>query len=292
MEFQRKMTELQSLVEKTLGHLFLNEYPSASIVHSINYSLTAGGKRVRPILAIAICDALGGDINEIVGVSAAIECIHTYSLIHDDLPAMDNDCLRRGKPTNHVVFGEANAILAGDGLLNFAYELLLQEIIRNKFETRFVKAAELIATCAGINGMIAGQVMDMENETKKISVDELYKMHSMKTGALIKASCMAGALIAEREELYQTVETYSEHIGIAFQIIDDILDYTGNEITLGKSIGSDRENQKATFVTLLGLEESKQLAQNHSTEALKYAEKIDHSGFLADFTRYLLNRQN
>lgn len=292
MDFEFELITLQSRIEKILDGLFSEVYSKSRIFEAMRYSLMAGGKRVRPILSMSICSALGGNIDEIMNVSAALECIHTYSLIHDDLPAMDNDELRRGKPTNHVVFGEAKAILAGDGLLNFAYEIIIKEIIKNNYDKRFIKAGELIANAAGVMGMIGGQVLDMENEASSVCLGDLYTMHSMKTGALIEAACLSGVYISGNVDSVDIVKNYSSNIGIAFQIVDDILDYTGEESKLGKKIGSDKENNKSTFVSLNGVEESKRLAYEHTQKAIEYASQIDKSGFLVYFTEYLLNRQN
>lgn len=292
MDFTASLQNVQHMIDENLRKLINDDYSDSNIVKAMSYSLLAGGKRVRPVLSVAICKALGGNMDEILNIGSAIECIHTYSLIHDDLPAMDNDALRRGKPTNHIVFGEANAILAGDGLLNFAFEIIFKEILKNNCDKRFIQAGELISRAAGVIGMIGGQVIDMENEGKQIELDQLYKMHSKKTGALIEAACLSGVYISGNLEALELVKEFSSRIGVAFQIVDDILDYTGDEIVLGKKIGSDKQNGKATFVSLLGIEESKELADKLTIEAKRYAEQIDVSGFLMDFTEYLLKRQN
>ena len=291
MLFQEKLKLKQNLVETRIKDLIEIKDTPAIIVEAMKYSLLAGGKRVRPILTEVVCTALGGKTKEVMNLGCAIEMIHTYSLIHDDLPAMDNDSLRRGKPTNHIVFGDAMAILAGDGLLNYAFEVVFRECINSGFDARFIKAGEIIATASGVSGMIGGQVIDIENEGKAIEIDDLYKMHRKKTGALIEAACLIGCVVSGNMKYYDIVKEYSQNLGIAFQIIDDILDYTGDEKKLGKNIGSDLENNKATFVSLLGIDESKKLAEQYSLDAKKLAEEIDKDGFLVKLTEYLLHRE-
>jgi geranylgeranyl diphosphate synthase type II len=292
MLFQEELKYKQDLVEARLKDLVEIKDTPAIIVEAMKYSLLAGGKRLRPILTEVVCTALGGNSTEVMNLGCAIEMIHTYSLIHDDLPAMDNDSLRRGKPTNHIVYGEAMAILAGDSLLNYAFEVVFRECITSGFDTRFIKAGEIIATASGATGMIGGQVIDIENEGKVIEISDLYKMHRKKTGAIIEAACLTGCVVSGNIKYYDIVKEYSQNLGIAFQIIDDILDYTGDEKKLGKNIGSDKENNKATFVSLLGIQKSRALAEHYSSDAKKLAEEIDGDGFLVELTEYLLHRES
>lgn len=290
MDFKKELIEKQNLINMVLERIIDKNAPK-KIIESMNYSLLAGGKRIRPILAIAICEALDGKIDDVLEFACAIELIHTYSLIHDDLPAMDNDDLRRGRPTNHKVFGEAIAILAGDGLLNYAFEVMLDIAVR-KNKISYVKAAYTIAKASGITGMVGGQVIDIESEGKIIDLDTLYEMHRKKTGALITASCICGCIIAEREDMYSTVFQYGKDLGIAFQIVDDILDYEGDTKKLGKNAGADKQKNKSTFVSVLGIEESKKIAEEYTMKAKENAKIIDKSGFLLNLTDFLLYRES
>jgi geranylgeranyl diphosphate synthase type II len=290
MDFINELKMKQDIVNKHLESLMNVENAPKSIVEAMKYSLLGGGKRIRPVLGISFCEALGGRIEDVLTFSCAIELIHTYSLIHDDLPAMDNDDFRRGRPTSHKVFGEAMAILAGDSLLNYAFEIMLNEVVKNNCQPRFVHAAKVISNASGITGMIGGQVMDIQNEDRKVNIDELIVMHSMKTGALIEASCLIGCIIAGREDKIEDVKEYSRKLGIAFQIVDDILDCIGNSEKLGKMVGSDAANHKSTFVTILGLEKSKKFAKEYSEKAKSIAHTIDSTGFIPALTDYLLNR--
>lgn len=294
MNFLDELKIKQRKIEFRLMDLINNEDTEVpcSIVEAMRYSLLAGGKRIRPVLALSIYEALGGCSDEILNMACSLEFIHTYSLIHDDLPAMDNDDLRRGKPTNHKVFGEAMAVLAGDGLLNYAFEIVFNEIISNGFDARYVSAGNIIAKAAGIKGMIGGQVIDIENENKKIDIDTLCRMHHKKTGALIEASCMLGCVLSGKLEYESKVIEFSKNLGIAFQIIDDILDYSGDVKKLGKNTGSDKDNNKCTFVNILGMEESKKLANDYSEISKDAALRIDKSNFLFNLTEYLLHRES
>jgi geranylgeranyl diphosphate synthase type II len=221
---------------------------------AIEYSLFAGGKRLRPALALGAAEIVSGDDAVALPAACALEMIHTYSLIHDDLPSMDNDDLRRGKPTSHKVYGEAMAILAGDGLLTMAFDVAAEsgkaDVIRE------------IAQAAGVAGMVGGQVIDLESENSEVSLEELRRLHACKTGALIRGSVRCGAMLADADETQLDALThYGEHIGLAFQIADDILDVVGTEEALGKPIGSDAAQQKSTYPALVGLDESRKLGQ-------------------------------
>ena len=256
----------KELVEDHLLY-FLPEvdHKSITLYESMTYSLKAGGKRLRPVQLLAACDFCGGDEKLALPYACAIEYIHTYSLIHDDLPAMDNDDLRRGMPTNHKVFGDAIAILAGDGLLTSAFEAMNKDMLLYFDNTeklkRRIRAVYEISKGAGCRGMIAGQVADIEAENKKCTKEILDYIHLNKTAAMIKAAVRAGAHLggADKKTLAD-LDDYAENIGLAFQIVDDILDISGDEEKLGKKIGSDQANQKATYPCRYGLEESKEKA--------------------------------
>ncbi len=241
-----------------------------TVIESMRYSLTAGGKRIRPMLVIEFAKLCGGNEEAAMPFACGIEMIHTYSLIHDDLPCMDNDDLRRGKPTNHKVFGEAAAVLGGDALLTLAFGTVLSErsVTLNGYE-KCARAARLLADNAGAEGMIGGQIIDTESENREVTPERLRIMDSKKTGALIKASCLLGCICAGASaEEFKAAEDYAENIGLAFQIVDDILDVTSDEATLGKPIGSDKENNKSTYVSLLGLEKCRELCDELTNKAL------------------------
>lgn len=269
-----------------------NEYIK-TLVDSMRYSLTAGGKRVRPMLAIEFSKLCGGNEEAVMPFACALEMIHTYSLIHDDLPCMDNDDLRRGKPTNHKVFGEAAALLGGSGLLTLAFETVLSEkaVKLNGYE-KCVKAGRLLAECAGVNGMLGGQIIDLESENKQVPVEHLRVMDDKKTGALIKAACILGCISAGAdEEKIKAAEIYAENIGIAFQIVDDMLDVISDTQTLGKPIGSDKENNKSTYVSLLGLDECRRISAELTDKAVNSLSAFDgDTSVLSDFAIYLRDR--
>jgi len=268
----------KGLVEEHLLY-FLPEvdHKSITLYESMTYSLKAGGKMLRPVLLLAACDFCGGDEKLALPYACAIEYIHTYSLIHDDLPAMDNDDLRRGIPTNHKVFGEATAILAGDGLLTSAFEAMNKDMLlyfdnEEKLKRR-VRAVYEISKGAGCRGMIAGQIADMEAENKQCTKEILDYIHINKTAALIKAAVRAGAHLGGADKkMLADLDEYAENIGLAFQIVDDILDVKGNEEELGKKTGQDQVNQKATYPCRYGLSESKEKVQELTENAKKAME--------------------
>lgn len=256
------------------------------------YSLGNGGKRIRPMLTLEFCRLCGGDYMDAVPFAAGIEMIHTYSLIHDDLPCMDDDDVRRGKPSSHKAFGYANALLAGDALLTLAFETVLSA--RNLSSQAKAKAGLELAKAAGCSGMIAGQVMDLANEGRKVSLDEVKATDRRKTGELIRVSALLGCIAAGAdEEKINAAECYCNNIGLAFQIVDDILDVTSDEETLGKPIGSDNENEKSTYVSLLGLEESKRYASELTEKAKEALEIFGSEGdFLLELADMLSGRKN
>ena len=262
-----------------------------NLSRAMEYSLMAGGKRLRPILLMAAADAVNGTGEKFLAVADALEMIHTYSLIHDDLPAMDNDDYRRGKLTNHKVFGEATAILAGDALLTLAFEVALrQEDVPSEILLAVLRE---ISFAAGAAGMVGGQAIDLRAEGIRIDFATLKLMHCGKTGALFRAAIRSGALLAQADdEKLEALTRYAENFGLAFQITDDILDVVGDEKILGKPIGSDEKNSKSTYVSLTSLDEARGFAQTAVDEALD-ALKIFNSeaDFLRELVKYLIARE-
>ena len=266
MSYKEKLMEYAAEVEAALdGYLPERNCPQADIYKAMRYSLLGGGKRIRGVLALVCCELCGGKKEDALPFAAAVEMVHAYSLIHDDLPAMDNDDMRRGKPSNHIAFGEAMAILAGDGLLGEAMNVILKNA--GDVECAW-RAMKVLANAYGPEGMLGGQVMDMQAENKKISYDELLCLQQHKTGALIRAACLMGAIVggADKKTL-DKLESYAEKIGLAFQVKDDILDIESTDEELGKNTGSDKEQGKSTFVSLCGLDEAKQAVERLSREA-------------------------
>ncbi len=279
--------EVESFLEQCLD---ARRMP-ATLYESMRYSLLAGGKRVRPVLCLVWAELLGGDRQAVLPFASGLECIHTYSLVHDDLPAMDDDDLRRGKPSNHKQFGEAMAILAGDGLLTHAFELMLHADLPAE---RLVRAAGLVAGAAGASGMIGGQVTDIQlTGSGATNVEDLRAMHGMKTGALLQVACTSGAVLAGAiEEDIQRAATYGGALGLAFQVADDILDVVGDEAALGKPVGSDQGADKVTYPALMGLDKSKSLGQEmvaQAQEALQ-GKSGPQADFLSDLVQYVMDR--
>lgn len=293
MEFKDVLKEKINYIETLLNEYMPKEEGyQQTVIQAMNYSLKAGGKRLRPILTLESCKIVGGKEEDAIPFAVAIEMIHTYSLIHDDLPALDNDDLRRGKPTNHKVFGEAMATLAGDALLNHAFEIMLSSSIDKKDANKYLKAINEVAKHAGIYGMIGGQVVDVESENKIIGKDKLDFIHLNKTAAMIIGCMRAGAIIggASEEEL-EKVTKYGKNIGLSFQIVDDILDITGDEAKLGKPIGSDIENSKSTYPSLLGLEKSRQIARQLIDEGKSSIDDLSSEiDFLNQLGDYIISR--
>ncbi|MBR6713343.1 MAG: polyprenyl synthetase family protein [Selenomonadaceae bacterium] len=262
-----------------------------NLMRAMEYSLLAGGKRLRPILLMSAADAIDGSGEKFITVADALEMIHTYSLIHDDLPAMDNDDYRRGKLTNHKVFGEATAILAGDALLTLAFEVVLRQ--EDVPPETLLTVLKEISTAAGVAGMVGGQAIDLRSEGVQIDLATLKLMHLGKTGALFKAAIRSGAILAgATHEQLESLTRYAENFGLAFQITDDILDVTGDEKLLGKPTGSDAKNHKSTYVSLTSLDEAKRLAQAAVAEALDALKDFgSESGFLRELVQYLIARK-
>ncbi|NPA48443.1 MAG: polyprenyl synthetase family protein [Thermodesulfobacteria bacterium] len=293
--FFERLKSWQDLVNGALEHMVPRlSGPAARLTEAMHYSLMAGGKRLRPILVLAGAEAVGGSFQRLLPLACAIECIHTYSLIHDDLPAMDDDDLRRGKPTCHKAFDEATAILAGDALLTHAFRLLAHEDLEAAFPAdRLFRVLRLISEAAGLYGMVAGQMADLLAEGRPVSPEELYFIHHHKTAALIRASVLAGAVLcgADPEE-ERALSDYGWKIGHAFQIVDDILDLEGDEETLGKPVGSDLEKKKATYPALYGLEGARKEARALLQGALESLELFGpEADFLRDIAYYVLERK-
>ena len=258
---------------------------------SMEYSLMAGGKRLRPVLLMAAADAVGADGTKFLPVACALEMIHTYSLIHDDLPAMDDDDYRRGKLTNHMVYGDAVAILAGDALLTLAFTVILRQ--RDVSAETLLRVVDEISRAAGAEGMVGGQVLDLRAEGVRISMEELRRVHMGKTGALFHAALRSGAILAgATEKQLAALTSYADHFGLAFQITDDILDVVGTSEEIGKPVGSDEKNHKSTYVSLTSLEEAQELARRTAEEAEKALSIFGtEADFLRDLVAYLVNRK-
>ena len=281
----------RTLVEEGLvRELRTDEAFDARLAESMEYSLTAGGKRLRPILLMAAADAAGGRGEDYLTSACAIEMIHTYSLIHDDLPAMDDDDYRRGKLTNHKVYGAGLATLAGDALLTMAFELLARQ--QGVSAETLLRVVREVSEAAGANGMVGGQALDLASEGKRIEMDTLRRMHMAKTGALFRAAVRSGAILAGADEAaLASLTDYAEAFGLAFQITDDILDVTGDEAAIGKPVGSDERNHKSTYVTLTSLEEARRLAREAADRAHKALASLGgKTEFLDELAEYLVTR--
>lgn len=265
-----------------------------TVLEAMNYSVSAGGKRLRPMLMLETYRMFGGTSKVIEPFMAAIEMIHTYSLIHDDLPAMDNDEYRRGRKTTHVVYGEAMAILAGDALLNYAFETAASAFVLDEGNPAIGKAFMILASKAGVYGMIGGQVLDVESEGKEIDADTLKFIHIHKTSALLESAMLIGAVLAGASEQQQrTVELAARELGMAFQIRDDILDVTGNTDELGKPVGSDEKNHKNTYVALEGLEKAKEDVKRYSESAIDRLKSLPvRNEFLYELIEELIDRRS
>ncbi len=294
MNFEKQMNTYINMVNDEINRVFsVPDNLQKHVYEAMRYSIAAGGKRIRPILTLAACDILGGDMAAALHFGIALECIHTYSLIHDDLPCMDDDDMRRGNPTCHKVFGEANALLAGDGLLTFAFEYLSEaKDIKPEIAIKLISS---LSKAAGCDGMIGGQVVDLENEGKtNINEETLTYMHERKTGALISCAVSGGGICADAtDEEMCALEKFAKGIGLAFQIQDDILDCIGTEEALGKPIGSDNEKDKTTYVKLLGIEAAKERAESLTNDSIAALEVFGSKAeFLISIARMLMGRKN
>ncbi len=296
MDFNQELINKIELVDKYMEeYLPQKDNYQRTIYRAMRYSVFAGGKRLRPVITLACSEIVGGDIMQSIPFGCALEMIHTYSLIHDDLPAMDNDDYRRGELTNHKTFGEAMAILSGDALLNKAFEVAINESVKNSFDLeKAMKAISVIANASGTEGMIGGQVVDLEAENKDVEIRHLEYMHLHKTGALIIACAKVGAIVGGgSEKEIEALALYGKNIGLAFQVKDDILDIEGNSEKLGKPVGSDINNGKSTFVSLLGLEKSEKMIKRLTEEAVESLKIFgNRKEFLVDLATYLIKREN
>ena len=295
MDLKAYLSDKKAMVDAALvGYMPQPDGPAVDLIKAMNYSLFAGGKRLRPILCIAGAEAVGGKGEKVLPAACALELIHTYSLIHDDLPAMDNDDLRRGKPTSHKVFGEAMAILAGDGLLTEAFNMLGRLDVHGGLSADVMKRIiSIIATASGWQGMVGGQSMDIRSEGKDIDSNLMDYIHSHKTGALITASVVSGAVLGggSRSQL-DNLTLYGEKIGLAFQIADDILDIEGNPEEMGKGTGGDSKKGKNTFPSVYGLNESKDILKRSIDSAIKALDRFDRKADpLRGIARYIIERK-
>ena len=289
---EQKKTEISKIEDIIKQYCPKEEGLQKILFEAMNYSVEAGGKRLRPMLILESCRLFGGNDEEAYPFMAAMEMIHTYSLVHDDLPAMDNDMYRRGKKTTHAVYGEDMGILAGDGLLNMAYETMSMAILKSKYPQRAALAMNILAYKAGIYGMIGGQTVDVINENKEKDIDTINFIHKLKTAALIEGAMMVGAILAGvDEQAVETVEEIATNVGIAFQIQDDILDVTGTLEELGKPVLSDEKNNKTTYVTLYGMDKADRDVEALSKEAVDIINKYGNNDFLVSLILKLINRE-
>lgn len=294
-DFSKELEEKKTLIDKAINFYFSKYAFPKELCDSMRYSIIDSGKRIRPILAISTAEIFDTPVDIVIPFAVAIEAIHTYTLIHDDLPAMDNDDFRRGKPTNHKVFGEAIAILAGDAMLTEAFHIMTQETINKNIPfKKAILAINEIAKRCGVNGVVGGQAVDILSENKKIDFTTLEYIHTHKTGALILASIKVGLFLSKAKKRdFENLTKYGECIGLAFQIMDDILDVEGDFKKLGKKVGSDKEKNKNTYPSLIGLARSKEILKNLTDTAIKtlksYGDKAD---FLRNFALYLSSRQS
>jgi len=296
MDIREYLKEKGKIVEEALDRYLPKESEMPVTLHkAMRYSMMAGGKRIRPILCIASCEAVGGKPKKALPVACALEMVHTYSLIHDDLPAMDNDDFRRGRPTNHKVFGEAVAILAGDALLTEAFWIMTNFNLRKTIRAdAILDVISDLARAAGSFGMVGGQVVDMESEGVEIDLPTLEYLHTRKTGALILASVKGGAKIGEgTDEEIEALTRYGECLGLAFQIADDILDIEGSQDEIGKDVGSDMEKGKATYPSIIGMAASKERASELITMAINSLKGFDEKAEpLREIAKYVVERRS
>ncbi len=286
----------QNIIESALkGYLPQGQYTEQTLIESMEYSLMCGGKRIRPLLTLLFCELCGEDFKKALPYACAVEMIHTYSLIHDDLPCMDDDDYRRGKKSNHKVFGENIATLSGDALQSLAFEIMLSDkAIADVTASKASKAAFTLAKYCGALGMVGGQIIDIEHENKNAGIEILTEMDEKKTAALIKASCEMGCIIGGADKAQIDAATnYAHNIGIAFQIVDDILDVTSTSENLGKPVGSDSDNNKSTYVSLLGIDKCKELVTQLTQDAVDALSVFDNdTSALVDLAYSLKNRKN
>ena len=292
VEFTSLFEEYKVLVNDNLSALYLGNCHGDSTTEAALYSLMGNSKRIRPVLMLSVGEILGMNRGDILPFACALEMIHTYSLIHDDLPGMDNDDLRRGRPTCHIQYSEALAILAGDSLLNRAYEILFEVCASGNGQ---LKAAAYMCKMAGNEGMIGGQTLDILAEKKKLTAKDLTHMHQMKTGGLLKAAVLVPVLISGQDVYFEEFHSFAEHLGLAFQIKDDLLDVTKTKEQLGKSAGKDERDQKSTYISLFGVEKAEQFLEEEYNAALSALTRLQQNGldiqFLYDINQFLLKRE-
>lgn len=286
----KELKSLQEVVENSLAQYFTKDSEQKLLYDAMRYSLLAGGKRIRPVLTLAFCRSSGGDIEKALPMACGLEMLHTYSLIHDDLPCMDNDDLRRGKPTNHVVYGECTAVLAGDALQAAAFDTLLSADVS---ADALVAAARVLTNAAGTEGICGGQILDMDGEGKELDIGQVNIIHRLKTASMIKAACKIGVIAGGgTEQQYKAAEEYAEGIGLAFQIRDDILDITATTEIMGKTVGKDANSSKNTYAAVLGIPECERIIAE-ITENAKNAVRnaFEDSEFLCWLADKLANRK-
>ncbi len=290
LEFDKQMNEYMELInDKLIEYLPEAKDGQSDVVRAMKYSIVNGGKRLRPILVLEFCKACGGDIEKAIPLACAIEYVHTYSLIHDDLPCMDDDDLRRGNPSCHKMFGEATALLAGDALLTHAFELICDADINNGYKA---DAVCLLSQNAGVGGMIGGQVLDLKYESACPSISQLLTVHKLKTGALISAACLLGCIAGEAtDSQLASASKFAYNLGIAFQIKDDLLDVLGDEEKLGKPIGSDAQNDKVTYVSLVGAERAQRDVEMLTSAAIEQLYEFRYIDFIETLANSLIKRE-
>lgn len=286
--FEPYLIRIEEALESVLPQP-VKDARTAPVIESMRYSLLAGGKRIRPVMVLAFCQLCGGDPQQALPFACAVEMVHTYSLIHDDLPCMDDDDLRRGRPTNHKVYGEAMALLAGDGLLTKAFETAFSF---SGAPEDALRGARILAQCAGADGMVGGQCIDLDSEGKNVDLELLREMDQGKTVALISAACQMGCVAAGAEEsLLEKARSYAEGVGMAFQIRDDILDVLGDAATLGKNVGMDSARDKRNYVSLLGVEEAQRLVEAFTAQAEQALDGFEgDTTFLRELAQSLATR--
>lgn len=295
MNFNERLLKYGEITEKALTG-YMDKYSKNAryydVVDAMKYSLLGGGKRIRPSVALAFCELSGADVTKALAFASALEMIHSYSLIHDDLPCMDNDDMRRGKPTSHIKYGEDIALLAGDALLTYAFEVAASSRDLGVNSERVVDGIILLSSLAGVDGMIGGQCIDLQNEGKNVTPDLIHEMDMKKTVALFSAGCQLGCIAGGADkEKQQAAASYAENMGLAFQIRDDILDVISDSETLGKLVGADAKNDKQNYITFYGLEKCNELVEEYTAKAKESLNVFDgDTGFLNDLADYLAKR--
>lgn len=294
--FLQELKESKKIIDEALYKYMPSKdlYPHI-LYEGMNYAIFNGGKRLRPIMVLEGAKIAGLNPEKVLPTACALEMMHSYSLVHDDLPAMDNDDLRRGKPTCHIQFGEANAILIGDALLTLAFELIAENAqVEGVESSAVIRVVKEVARAAGHQGMIAGQVLDLSPADLPLNIQDLEKLQSLKTGALFKAALRAGGILGGADNnILELLSQYTQYFGLAFQITDDILDVTGEELLMGKKVGSDKKNDKTTYTSLLGIEAARECARHCVENSIRCLNTLgEQADFLRNLSRYLLNRKS